>query len=216
MDEKIKFTQEEIKKKEVAEKKTFKIFSCDQTFTDPDVIDYLKICLREFCDANHLLGKFTDDGKYYLQNEIKKDLVQMEKEISLMEEGVFYASNSYLKKPLILRLLLKKLKRTGQEPFCICLKTIWMAGKEGNSPPLWLLLKKLSMAISISRSNQPLICWTLVAICMKTTFHKSLFSCKDREKMGFFWMNLLNSVLKSMFCVCLNSLKVQAKKAKRY
>ena len=67
MDEKIKFTQEEIKKNEVAEKKTFKIFSCDQTFTDPDVIDYLKICLREFCGANHLLGKFTDDGKYYLR-----------------------------------------------------------------------------------------------------------------------------------------------------
>lgn len=110
MDEKIKFTQEEIKKNEVAEKKTFKIFSCDQTFTDPDVIDYLKICLREFCDANHLLGKFTDDGKYYLQNEIKKDLVQMEKEISLMEEGVFYASNSYLKKTFNFKIVVEKIE----------------------------------------------------------------------------------------------------------
>ena len=110
MDEKIKFTQEEIKKNEVAEKKTFKIFSCDQTFTDPDVIDYLKICLREFCDANHLLGKFTDDGKYYLQNEIKKDLVRMEKEISLMEEGVFYASNSYLKKTFNFKIVVEKIE----------------------------------------------------------------------------------------------------------
>ena len=109
MDEKINLAGQAETQEEKKEIKTFKLFSSDEVFSDPVVIDYLKICLREFCDANHLVGKFRDDGKYYLQNDIKKDLVQMEKEIALVEEGVFYASNSYMNKNFNFKIVVEKL-----------------------------------------------------------------------------------------------------------
>ena len=109
MDEKINLAGQAETQEEKKETKTFKLFSSDEVFSDPVVIDYLKICLREFCDANHLVGKFRDDGKYYLQNDIKKDLVQMEKEIALVEEGVFYASNSYMNKNFNFKIVVEKL-----------------------------------------------------------------------------------------------------------
>lgn len=109
MDEKINLAGQVETQEEQKETKTFKLFSGDEVFSDPVVIDYLKICLREFCDANHLVGKFRDDGKYYLQNDIKKDLVQMEKEIALVEEGIFYASNSYMNKNFNFKIVVEKL-----------------------------------------------------------------------------------------------------------
>lgn len=93
-------------------KKTFKLFSSDQEYTDPLTIDYLKICLREFTDANHLIGKFNDDGKYFLEQDIKRELVNMEKEISELRDGVFFAENNYLFKNFSFKVVTEKISET--------------------------------------------------------------------------------------------------------
>lgn len=116
----------------VAEKKyEFKLFSRDEVITDPTIIDYYKISLREFIDKNKLVGKFDDNGKYYLLDEIKQDLVDMEKEIAEFGEGVFYASNSYMDKTFNFVVEIERLDNNKGEATLYLLEDYLFRGQRG-------------------------------------------------------------------------------------
>lgn len=116
----------------VEEKKyEFKLFSRDEVITDPTIIDYYKISLREFIDKNKLVGKFDDNGKYYLLDEIKQDLVDMEKEIAEFGEGVFYASNSYMDKTFNFVVEIERLDNNKGEATLYLLEDYLFRGQRG-------------------------------------------------------------------------------------
>ena len=60
---------------------SFKVFWSDQIITEPKIINYYKIYLRELIDENKLLGNFDQFGKYYIDIDIRRDLAKMYKEI---------------------------------------------------------------------------------------------------------------------------------------
>ncbi len=77
---------------------SFKVYWSDQVFTNPKLINYYKIYLRELIDMNKLLGKFDNEGNYSISVEIKRELVRMYKEVSDMGEGFYLAKAEYMDK----------------------------------------------------------------------------------------------------------------------
>ena len=74
------------------------VWGTDRTLTDVDEIEYYRQYIRQIKLSSRLIGDINAEGQYTLPNEIKRDLVKMEKEVA--EDGpVFYLAMAvYMKK----------------------------------------------------------------------------------------------------------------------
>lgn len=91
---------EKVENEKISEEKevSFKVYWSDQVFTDPKLINYYKIYLRELIDMNKLLGKFDNDGNYSISVDIKRELVRMYKDVFDTSEGFYRAKAVYMEK----------------------------------------------------------------------------------------------------------------------
>lgn len=86
-----------LEEKQVA-KQRFKIFGQeDITFSKIDFIDYQKISNKMLFLQFHLMGQFDDKGEYYIKDDIKKDLIRVQKEIQEEDDKGFLAQIKYAK-----------------------------------------------------------------------------------------------------------------------
>ncbi len=99
-DDKIVKLGEKVENENVSDenKVSFKVYWSDQVFTDPILINYYKIYLRELIDMNKLLGKFDNDGNYSISVDIKRELVRMYKDVFDTSEGFYRAKAVYMEK----------------------------------------------------------------------------------------------------------------------
>ncbi len=66
---------------EPQEELSCKVWNKDKILTNKDEIDYYKIQLNQVLIKNKLVGFVTDEGNYTFEDEIRRDLVRMKKEV---------------------------------------------------------------------------------------------------------------------------------------
>lgn len=80
------------------EKKKFQVFGQKDVFlSNIDFIDYQKINNKMLFLQFHLMGQFDENGKYYIKEDIRRDLVHVQKEIQEEDDKGFLAEVRYAK-----------------------------------------------------------------------------------------------------------------------
>ena len=69
----------------------------DVYLSNIDFIDYQKINNKMLFLQFHLMGQFDENGKYYIKEDIRKDLVHVQKEIQEEDDKGFLAEVRYAK-----------------------------------------------------------------------------------------------------------------------
>ncbi len=82
---------ETIEKEKVKEKTEFQVFGEDIVLSQIDFINYQKISNKMLFLQFHLLGRFDEKGNYFINNDIKQDLVRVIKEIQHEDEKGYLA-----------------------------------------------------------------------------------------------------------------------------
>lgn len=82
---------EAIEKEKVKEKTEFQVFGEDIVLSQIDFINYQKISNKMMFLQFHLLGQFDEKGNYFINNDIKQDLVRVIKEIQVEDEKGYAA-----------------------------------------------------------------------------------------------------------------------------
>lgn len=82
---------EAIEKEKVKEKTEFRVFGEDIVLSQIDFINYQKISNKMLFLQFHLLGRFDEKGNYFINNDIKQDLVRVIKEIQVEDEKGYAA-----------------------------------------------------------------------------------------------------------------------------
>lgn len=82
---------EAIEKEKVKEKTEFQVFGEDIVLSQIDFINYQKISNKMLFLQFHLLGQFDERGNYFINNDIKQDLVRVIKEIQVEDEKGYAA-----------------------------------------------------------------------------------------------------------------------------
>ena len=75
-----------------------KIWGSDFTLAKKDEIDYYHAVMKQVTLENMLVGTITDEGEYLLANNIKRDLMRMQKEIADESDRYYIAFASYMEK----------------------------------------------------------------------------------------------------------------------
>ena len=78
--------------------KPLNVYGSEYETSDEDEISYYKTMLRMLSIKCALVGRFTRAGKYIIPDEIKTDLVKMNKEISDSGENFYKANTQYMRK----------------------------------------------------------------------------------------------------------------------
>lgn len=78
--------------------KPLKVYGSEYETSDEDEISYYKTMLRMLSIKCGLVGRFTRTGKYIIPDEIKTDLVKINKEISDSGENFYKANTQYMRK----------------------------------------------------------------------------------------------------------------------
>ncbi len=81
-----------------ATKPSLKVYGQDITVTDGDLIDYYRTRMKMMVMRFMLVGRFDDKGIYRIKNEIKYDLIRMNKEISDSGEDFYRAEARFITK----------------------------------------------------------------------------------------------------------------------
>ena len=100
--------QVEIKEQQI-KLEPYKVFDCDFEVTDPDYVEYYKTRNKIMILENQLVGNITSKGTYVISNEIKKDLVNMKKEIEDSTDEYFLASIMFMKKNFYFKVEISKI-----------------------------------------------------------------------------------------------------------
>lgn len=100
--------QIEIKEQQI-KLEPYKVFDCDFEVTDPDYVEYYKTRNKIMILENQLVGNITSKGTYVISNEIKKDLVNMKKEIEDSTDEYFLASIMFMKKNFYFKVEISKI-----------------------------------------------------------------------------------------------------------
>lgn len=79
-------------------KLSYKVFGKDITLSDSDIIDYYKTRMKIMVMRFMLVGRIDDKGSYKIKDEIKYDLIRMNKEISDSGEDYYRAESRYISK----------------------------------------------------------------------------------------------------------------------
>lgn len=82
---------EAIEKEKVKEKTEFQVFGEDIVLSQIDFINYQKISNKMLFLQFHLLGRFDEKGNYFINNDIKQDLVRVIKEIQHEDDKGYLA-----------------------------------------------------------------------------------------------------------------------------
>ena len=82
---------EAIEKEKVKEKTEFQVFGEDIVLSQIDFINYQKISNKMLFLQFHLLGRFDEKGNYFINNDIKQDLVRVIKEIQVEDDKGYLA-----------------------------------------------------------------------------------------------------------------------------
>ena len=84
--------------KEEEQKIEYKVFGNDDLLLKKiDFLDYQKISNKMLFLQYHLLGQFDNVGNYYINNDIKKDLIKVQKEIQVEDSNGYVAHLRYAK-----------------------------------------------------------------------------------------------------------------------
>lgn len=75
----------------------YKVFGRDFSLTDPDYITYYKTKLKMMAIQYKLVGRVNAKGEYSIPAAVKKDLINMFKEIEDMDDDWYKASAVYMK-----------------------------------------------------------------------------------------------------------------------
>lgn len=78
--------------------KPLKVYGSEYETSDEDEISYYKTMFRMLSIKCGLVGRFTRTGKYIIPDEIKTDLVKINKEISDSGENFYKANTQYMRK----------------------------------------------------------------------------------------------------------------------
>lgn len=78
--------------------KPLKVYGSEYETRDEEEISYYKTMLRMLSIKCGLVGRFTRTGKYIIPDEIKTDLVKINKEISDSGENFYKANTQYMRK----------------------------------------------------------------------------------------------------------------------
>lgn len=78
--------------------KPLNVYGSEYETSDEDEISYYKTMLRMLSIKCALVGRFTRAGKYIIPDEIKTDLVKINKEISDSGENFYKANTQYMRK----------------------------------------------------------------------------------------------------------------------
>ena len=89
---------ESVKTGEKPAVKPYIVFGSDFSLSNSDIIDYYKTRMKMMAVKFKLAGKFDDRGDYKISNEIRHDLIGMEKEIDESGESFYKAEALYMKK----------------------------------------------------------------------------------------------------------------------
>lgn len=82
----------------VAQPQPYHVFGSDMTVTKAEFITYYKYRMKMMIMKYKLVGRVGDDGQYRIADEIRRDLVKMEKEIEDQNEFYYKAIALYMKK----------------------------------------------------------------------------------------------------------------------
>lgn len=84
--------------KEEEQKIEYKVFGNENLLLKKiDFLDYQKISNKMLFLQYHLLGQFDNVGNYYINNDIKKDLIKVQKEIQVEDSNGYVAHLRYAK-----------------------------------------------------------------------------------------------------------------------
>lgn len=84
--------------KEEEQKIEYKVFGNEDLLLKKiDFLDYQKISNKMLFLQYHLLGQFDNVGNYYINNDIKKDLIKVQKEIQVEDSNGYVAHLRYAK-----------------------------------------------------------------------------------------------------------------------
>ena len=79
-------------------KPKYKVYGQDITLSDGDIIDYYRTRMKIMVMRFMLVGRIDDNGNYNIKDEIKYDLIRMNKEISDSGEDFYKAEARYISK----------------------------------------------------------------------------------------------------------------------
>ena len=90
-------------------KLAYKVYGQDITLSNGDIIDYYKTRMKIMVMRFMLVGRIDDKGVYRIKDEIKLDLINMNKEISDSGEDYFRAEARYISKIFYFNIKIKKI-----------------------------------------------------------------------------------------------------------
>lgn len=90
--------KEAVKEEKKVEIKPYKVFGQDFSLSDPDFIDYYKTRMKMMAIKYRLCGRINEHGQYKISDEVRYDLIKMEKEIEETGEDFYKAIALYMKK----------------------------------------------------------------------------------------------------------------------
>lgn len=96
MEESKEITEKE--EKAIVEVKPYMVFGREFSLSNPDIIDYYKIRMKMMSVRFKLVGVIDESGRYNISDEVRYDLIGMEKEIEDAGEDFYKAEALYMKK----------------------------------------------------------------------------------------------------------------------
>ena len=92
------------------DKTSYCVYGTNIELTDSECIDFYKERFKTLTVFQNLTGRFNHKGFYIIPVDVKRDLVNMSKEIEDMGEFFYYASNIYMKKYFYFKVEITKLE----------------------------------------------------------------------------------------------------------
>ena len=99
--------KQEEKKVEV---KPYKVFGQDFSLLNPEIIDYYKTRMKMMAIKYKLVGRVNNSGQYQIRDDVRYDLVKMEKEIEENAENYYKAMALYMKKHFIFNIKIEQME----------------------------------------------------------------------------------------------------------
>ncbi len=103
-----KSNENEEKKEEKVEVKPYPVFGSDIVVTQPAFVTFYKYRMKTMAMKYKLVGKVDENGNYVIPDLIKRDLINMEKEIEDQGEEYYKAIALYMKKHFYYTIKIKK------------------------------------------------------------------------------------------------------------
>lgn len=97
---------------ETKEEKKYTFFGQEISLAEKENIVFQQNSAKMLCSLFMLIGRFDENGKYTITDDVKRDLVRMPKEIRLVEENLYTAHSVFMKEDFEFKIVITEIDQS--------------------------------------------------------------------------------------------------------